>query len=204
MTFTVIPVSLAQANAFVDQHHRHHTSLRFHKYSIGAAKHQKLVGVCIVNRPVNLSMDDGITLEVARLCTDGTPNACSFLLSRAARAAKALGYRRIQTYTLAEEVMKSRGASLWGAGWLCLTYRKAVHGTTLHEAAPTTTLSATNSAGSRNCLDRKIVPCPRRRGSSSRNTAPQFPLIQFSPWLFVSLTLSLPRLTVVYGQPAPA
>ena len=118
MTLTVIPTSLAQANSFIEQHHRHHEPLQFHKYSIGAAKHAKLVGVCIVNRPVNLSMDDGLTLEVARLCTDGTRNTCSFLLSRAAHAAKALGYRRIQTYTLADEVMKSRGASLWAAGWL--------------------------------------------------------------------------------------
>ncbi len=118
MTLTVVPVSLAQANTFIDRYHRHHGPLRFHKYSIGATKQQKLVGVCIVSRPVNLSMDNGITLEVARLCTDGTPNACSFLLSRAARAAKALGYRRIQTYTLADEAVKSRGASLWAAGWL--------------------------------------------------------------------------------------
>lgn len=118
MTLTAIPLSLARANDFIGQHHRHHEPLRFHKYSIGAVKHGTLVGVCIVNRPVNRSMDNGLTLEVARLCTDGTPNACSFLLSRAARAAKALGYRRIQTYTLADEAVTSGGASLWAAGWL--------------------------------------------------------------------------------------
>ncbi|MGH9721502.1 MAG: XF1762 family protein [Bryobacteraceae bacterium] len=104
--------------SFVDRHHRHHKPLRFHKYSIGAAKRGKLVAVCIVNRPVNLRMDDGLTLEVARLCTDGTPNACSFLLSRAARAAAALGYERIQTYTLADESVASYGGSLRAAGWL--------------------------------------------------------------------------------------
>jgi hypothetical protein len=118
MTLTSIPVSLAQANRFVDLHHRHHEPLRFHKYSIGAANNGKFVGVCIVNRPVNLRMDDGLTLEVARLCTGGTKNTCSFLLARAARAAAALGYKRIQTYTLAEEAIKSGGASLWAAGWL--------------------------------------------------------------------------------------
>jgi len=91
MTLATIPVSLAQANCFVELHHRHHEPVRFHKYSIGAAEDGKLVGVCIVNRPVNLRMDDGLTLEVSRLCTDGTPNAGSFLLSRAARAAAALG-----------------------------------------------------------------------------------------------------------------
>lgn len=119
MTLTSIPVSLAQANCFVDRHHRHHKPVRFHKYSIGAAaKDGRLVGVCIVNRPVNLRMDDGFTLEIARLCTDGTPNACSFLLSRAARAAAALGYERIQTYTLADESVRSYGGSLRAAGWL--------------------------------------------------------------------------------------
>jgi hypothetical protein len=118
MSLYAVPVSLAQANEFIILHHRHHQPLRFHKYSIGASKERRLCGVCTVNRPVSTFMDDGFTLEVARLCTDGTPNACSFLLSRAARAAKALGYRRIQTYTLAEESIASGGASLWAAGWL--------------------------------------------------------------------------------------
>jgi hypothetical protein len=118
MSLLPVPLSLAQANLFIDRHHRHHKPLRFHKYSIGAAEYGKLVGVCIVNRPVNLRMDDGLTLEVARLCTDGTSNACSFLLSRAARAAAALGYERIQTYTLADESVNSYGGSLRAAGWL--------------------------------------------------------------------------------------
>jgi hypothetical protein len=118
MTLSVVPLSLRQANLFIEQHHRHHQPLRFHKYSIGVAKAGRLVGVCIVNRPVNVTMDDGFTLEVARLCTDGTKNACSFLLSRAAQVAKALGYHRIQTYTTEEETLKSRGASMWASGWL--------------------------------------------------------------------------------------
>lgn len=48
-----------------------------------------------------------------RLCTDGTRNAASFLLGRAARATFALGYRRLGTYTLASE----SGTSLVAAGW---------------------------------------------------------------------------------------
>jgi len=98
MTLSAVPVSLSQANLFVARHHRHHEPVRFHKYSIGVAKLDQLVGVCIVSRPDNLRMDDGLTLEVARLCTDVTPNGCTFLLSRAARAAAALGYERIQTF----------------------------------------------------------------------------------------------------------
>lgn len=89
MTLKAVPITLSQANSFILEHHRHHGTLRFHKFSVGVENGGKLVGVCIVNRPVNPRMDNGITLEVARLCTDGTNNACSLLLSRAAQAAKA-------------------------------------------------------------------------------------------------------------------
>ena len=68
----------------------------------------------MVGRPVSRHLDDGKTLEVNRLCTDGTKNACSMLYSSAWRAAKALGYDRIFTYTLKSEL----GASLRGAGWI--------------------------------------------------------------------------------------
>jgi len=107
------PVSLREAAAFVRLYHRHHKKTNAHKFAIGAVERGALVGVVIVARPVSRMRDDGTTLEVARLCTDGTFNCCSFLLAAAARAARALGYRRIQTYTLPEE----GGASLRGAGW---------------------------------------------------------------------------------------
>lgn len=70
-------------------------------------------GVAIVGRPVARSLDDGVTAEVTRLCTDGAPGACSFLYGAAARAAFALGFKRIGTYILKAE----SGASLVGAGW---------------------------------------------------------------------------------------
>lgn len=111
----LIPVSLAQANAFVAQHHRHHKPVAGHKYSIGCALEGCLVGVAIVGRPVSRHLDNGTILEVTRLCTDGTPNACSMLYAAAARAAKAMGYRKIITYTLDTE----NGASLRTAGWRC-------------------------------------------------------------------------------------
>jgi tRNA A37 N6-isopentenylltransferase MiaA len=136
MTLSIFPISLQHANAFIEAHHRHHKPLRFHKYSIGASKNEQVVGVCVVNRPVNPAMDDGLTLEVARLCTDGTKNACSFLLSRAAQAAKALGYHRIQTYTTEEETLKSRGTSLWASGWLYSHVSKG--GTWNHPCRPRT------------------------------------------------------------------
>ena len=112
---TVKPMSLADANRFVAEHHRHHKPVRGHKFSLGCMANDRLAGVAIVGRPVSRYLDDGLTLEVNRLCTDGTKNACSFLYGAAARAAKALGYERIVTYILDTE----SGVSLRAAGWQC-------------------------------------------------------------------------------------
>ena len=87
---TVKPMSLADANRFVAEHHRHHKPVRGHKFSLGCMANGRLAGVAIVGRPVSRYLDDGLTLEVNRLCTDGTKNACSFLYGAAARAAKVL------------------------------------------------------------------------------------------------------------------
>jgi hypothetical protein len=113
MKLSLCPLDLAEANAFVAQHHRHHKPVVGHKFSLGAVLGDKVVGVVIVGRPVARMRDDGETLEVTRLCTDSTRNACSFLYGAAARAAFALGYKRIGTYILASEP----GTSLVAAGW---------------------------------------------------------------------------------------
>jgi hypothetical protein len=106
-------IDFTEAAAFVSLHHRHHTPPVGHLFSIGAYADDRLCGVAIIGRPVARHRDDGETAEVTRLCTDGTRNACSFLYGRAAKAALALGFRRIDTYTLGSE----SGASLRGAGW---------------------------------------------------------------------------------------
>lgn len=108
-----VRVELAEANAFVSQHHRHHIPVIGHLFSLGAQVDNEIVGVVIVGRPVSRIRDDGETAEVTRLCTDGTKNACSFLYGAASRGAFALGYRRIGTYILASEP----GTSLIAAGW---------------------------------------------------------------------------------------
>ena len=113
MKLRSVPLPLDEANAFVAQHHRHHKPVVGHKFSIGAALGEQIVGVVIVGRPVARGRDDGLTLEVTRLCTDGTKNACSFLYGAAARAGFALGYKRIGTYILQSE----DGVSLRAAGW---------------------------------------------------------------------------------------
>lgn len=113
MKLTVLPIELDEANAFVVEHHRHHRPVRGHKFSIGAVFGEQIVGVAIVGRPVARERQDGLTLEVTRLCTDGTRNACSFLYGAAVRACFALGYRRVGTYILKSE----GGVSLKAAGW---------------------------------------------------------------------------------------
>lgn len=113
------PVDLDEANAFVARLHRHHRPVVGHKFSLGAVLGDAIVGVAIVGRPVSRHRDDGMTLEVTRLCTDGARNACSFLYGAAARAAFALGYRRIGTYILASE----SGTSLKAAGWRLIGQR---------------------------------------------------------------------------------
>ena len=113
---TVVAIDLDEANTFIREHHRHHGEVVGHKFSLGAALTNHVVGVAVIGRPVARGRDDGATLEVTRLCTDGTRNACSFLYGAAARATFALGYKRLGTYILAGE----DGASLKAAGWRCL------------------------------------------------------------------------------------
>ena len=116
MALILTPVTLAEANAFVSAHHRHHKPATGHIASLAVSDGQRVVGVAIVGRPVARALQDGWTAEVTRLCTDGTRNACSMLYAAAWRAARALGYRRLVTYTLPEE----GGASLRAAGWRCI------------------------------------------------------------------------------------
>lgn len=109
----LVPLSIKAAGRFVAEHHRHNRPPQGALFAVGAKRGEQLAGVAIIGRPVARMLDDGVTCEVVRLCTDGTRNACSLLYSAAARAAAALGYRRIITYTLASE----SGASLRAVAW---------------------------------------------------------------------------------------
>ena len=107
------PISLKFAQEFVRQHHRHNKPPVGHKFSVGLFVDNVCVGVAVAGRPVARALDDGLTLEVTRTCTDGTRNANSMLYGAIVRAATALGYRKCVTYTQHDE----SGASLRGAGW---------------------------------------------------------------------------------------
>ena len=108
-------VSLKEANDFVTKYHRHHKAAQGHKFSIGVFEGGVLHGVAMVGRPLSRFLDDGSTLEVTRLCTDGTYNACAMLYGRCARLAKDFGYSKIITYILETE----DGTSLKASGWKC-------------------------------------------------------------------------------------
>ena len=114
MSLEVVPITLKEACAFIATHHRHNKPPRGWKFGVGLRHGHQLVGVAAAGRPVARLFDDGLTLEVNRTCTDGTPNANSMLYGAIWRAAKAMGYRRCITYTQAEET----GASLRAAGWV--------------------------------------------------------------------------------------
>lgn len=114
--YEIRPCTLRAANAFVKQYHRHNKPSRGHKFSIGLISDEKVdwVGVAIAGRPVSRHLDDGLTLEVNRTCIDGTRNANSMRYGAVRRAAFAMGYRRLITYTRADE----SSDSLRGAGFV--------------------------------------------------------------------------------------
>ena len=106
------PITLGEAKIFMAIH-RHHKPPLGGLFAIGCSTGNGVNGVVIVGRPAARLLDDGWTCEVTRLCTDGTRNACSMLYRAAWRAARAMGYIKLVTYTLPEE----GGASLRGAGF---------------------------------------------------------------------------------------
>lgn len=122
MTLDLSPITFREAAEFVNINHRHHPAPAGHKFSIAVSHGNQVVGVIMVGRPVARHFDDGVTLEVNRSCVkDGHANANSMLYGAAWRAAKALGYRRLITYTLASE----SGSSLKAAGYRVVAERSA-------------------------------------------------------------------------------
>jgi len=117
MPLHVVPLELAEANALVSLWHRHHKPSVGHRFSLGVVDDGGIVhGAVIVGRPVaRLGGSPREVLEVARLVTDGTPNACSMLYAAAARVGKEAGYARVQTYILDSET----GVTLRASGWNC-------------------------------------------------------------------------------------
>ena len=122
---TIRPITLKAANAYVALNHRHNQATNGHKWSIAVYDGDRLCGVAIAGQPIARLLDDGETIEVRRVCTDGTRNACSALYGACARIARDFGYRRIITYTLETEP----GTSLKASGWKRCGEAGGGHGT---------------------------------------------------------------------------
>lgn len=110
------PTTLKEANAFIDAHHRHHRAVVGWRCGVAVVEAGEVVGCAILGRPVARGADDGRTAEITRLCViDTAPrNAVSMLYGAMCRAAKALGYKRVITYTLESEP----GTSLRASGFV--------------------------------------------------------------------------------------
>lgn len=113
--FKIVPLELKELNMLVQRLHRHHKPVQGHRFSLGVLDEKgMLVGGCSAGRPVARLTNSKEVLEVTRLVTDGTYNACSFLYSAIARIAKEMGYKKAQTFILNTE----SGGSLKASGWV--------------------------------------------------------------------------------------
>lgn len=112
---TIIPITFRYAQQYVKDHHRHTPNIRGCKFAIACENNGEIVGVAICGRPVSRYLDNGKTLEINRVCTDGTRNACSMLYGASCRIAKEMGYKKVITYTLKSE----NGASVKASNFVC-------------------------------------------------------------------------------------
>ena len=109
------PITFKAASDYINKHHRHHKATVGCKFCIGLFDGSKMIGCAVCGRPVSRRLDDGLTCEINRLCTDGTKNACSMLYGASCRIAKAMGYKKVITYILESE----NGASLKASNFTC-------------------------------------------------------------------------------------
>lgn len=116
MVLNLQPIDYQEACRFIKATHRHHLPPQGWKFGIGLNDGEKVVGVVTVGRPIARHLDNGLTLEVTRCCTDGSKNACSMLYGAAWKVTKNLGYKKLITYTIPSESK----SSLKGAGWKVL------------------------------------------------------------------------------------
>lgn len=114
MGLSIRPIILREANNYVAQHHRHNLPTNGHKWSLAVYDGDRLCGVAIAGQPIARKLDDGLTIEIRRVCTDGTYNACTKLYGACCRVAREMGYNRVITYTLASEP----GTSLKASGFI--------------------------------------------------------------------------------------
>lgn len=107
------PISIQAAKQYIARWHRHHEPCKSALWAVACGVTGELEprGVAVFGRPKARMIQNGVTGEIVRVATDGTPNACSFLYGLIRRIAGIMGYTRVPTYTLKTE----SGSSLRGA-----------------------------------------------------------------------------------------
>lgn len=111
MGLKIKPITIKDANEYVNKNHRHHKATVGGKFAISCYKDETLVGVALCGRPVSRYLDNNEILEINRVCTDGTKNACSMLYGACCRIAREMGYKKVITYILESEDGTSLKAS---------------------------------------------------------------------------------------------
>jgi len=110
----IVPCPNETAKRYVMNWHRHHGPSVQARFSLAVVDEIGIVrGVAMVGRPVARLLDNGWTLEINRVATDGCENACSALYGACRRVAKELGYAKLITYIREDEP----GTSLKASGW---------------------------------------------------------------------------------------
>lgn len=112
----IVPLTITEAKQYIAEYHRHHKPPVGAHFAIGCSDGKKIVGVATVGRPVARTLQDGWTVEVTRLCTNGVPHVASKLYAACWRIVREMGYKKLITYILNTE----KGTSLKAAGWKCL------------------------------------------------------------------------------------
>jgi hypothetical protein len=117
VTLSVKPISLNAARDWIAQVHRHlKRPITGWLFGVEILADGKRIGVACAGRPAARMLQDGVTCEITRVAVlEGHRNACSFAYGALRRAASALGYERVVTYTIDGE---EPGTSLRAAGFV--------------------------------------------------------------------------------------
>ncbi len=100
----VVPCPKENASEFINHIHRHHLPLGFGSYTLAVCTPDGVVhGVAVIGRTTTQHYEEKNNhwvMEVRRVATDGTKNACSALYAAAWRFVSAMGYRKLISYKL--------------------------------------------------------------------------------------------------------
>jgi hypothetical protein len=113
MTLELRPIGTREASAVVKRLHRHLPRVVGGLFAVSVFDNDELVGVGVASRPKARFLQDGFTVEISRVATDGHRNACSKIYGALCRACAAIGVRRVVTFTRTDEP----GTSLRAAGF---------------------------------------------------------------------------------------